>query len=165
MELYRRYGPALVRKAARMLGNREDARDAVQGLFVDLLDRSLPVELRGDAPEGALPYLYRALTNRCLNQLRDARTRARLLEREERLLAPSRTRCEDVVVSLDLLTKLCARLDAKVAEVLVYRYVDDLTQEGIAVMCGTSRKTVGARLAKIEEAARALARGGAGEGG
>ncbi len=164
MELYRRYGPALVRKAERMLGNREDARDAVQGLFVDLLDRTLPVELRGEAPEGALPYLYRALTNRCLNQLRDARTRARLLEREERLLAPNRTRCEDVVVSLDLLAKLCARLDAKVAEVLVFRYVDDLTQEEIAAMCGTSRKTVNARLAKIQEAV-ALIRGGAGEGG
>ena len=164
MELYRRYGPALVRKAERMLGNRDDARDAVQGLFVDLLDRTLPVELRGDAPEGALPYLYRALTNRCLNQLRDARTRARLLEREERLFHPARLRCEDAIVSLDVLTKLCARLDPKVAEVLVYRYVDDLTQEEIAQLSGTSRKTVHARLAKIQDAVRALM-GGAGDAG
>ncbi len=161
MELYRRYGPALVRKATRMLGNREDARDAVQGLFVDLLDRTLPVELRAEgAPEGALPYLYRALTNRCLNQLRDARTRARLLAREEGLLHPTRLRCEDAIVSLDVLTKLCARLDPKVAEVLVYRYVDDLTQEEIARLCGTSRKTVNARLAKIQQAVLQLRGGG-----
>jgi RNA polymerase sigma-70 factor (ECF subfamily) len=150
MDAYRRYGPALVRKAERMLGNREDARDAVQGLFVELLGG----ERDGERLE--LPYLYRALTNRCLNQLRDGKTRARLLAREEESLRPIRTRHEDAVIGLDLLTKLCGRLDAKVAEVLVYRYVDDLTQEEIATLCGTSRKTVNARLGRIHDEVRAL---------
>src|SRR5687768_13365769 len=36
---YRAYGPALVRKAERMLRNREDATDVVHALFVDLIPR------------------------------------------------------------------------------------------------------------------------------
>jgi DNA-directed RNA polymerase specialized sigma24 family protein len=50
MEAYERYGRALLRKAERVLGNREDARDVVQGLFADLHQKL-------DAPMD-LPYLY-----------------------------------------------------------------------------------------------------------
>ena len=72
---YRAYGPALVRKAERILRSREDAVDVVHALFVDLIPRwNRDVDL---------PYLYRAVTNRCLNLLRDRGTRARLLEREQ----------------------------------------------------------------------------------
>ena len=39
MELYRRYGPALLRKAERMLQDRDEPKDVVQGLFLDLLQR------------------------------------------------------------------------------------------------------------------------------
>jgi RNA polymerase sigma-70 factor (ECF subfamily) len=67
MELYQRYGPALLRKAARLLGNEADAQDVVQGLFVEMLRRR---DMDRD-----LPYLYRSVTNRCLNFLRDSGNR------------------------------------------------------------------------------------------
>jgi len=69
----------LLRKAERMLHNCEDAADVVQELFVDLLQRG--------QTEADLPYLYRAVTNRCLNVLRNADNRARLLAREEPMLS------------------------------------------------------------------------------
>ena len=78
---YQRFGPALVRKAERILRNREDAVDVVQALFTELI-------ARGAAPVD-LPYLYRAVTNRALNVVRDARGRARLLERQQAALAPA----------------------------------------------------------------------------
>ena len=64
---YRTFGPALIRKAERILRNREDAVDVVHALFVDLLSKP------PDAMD--LPYLYRAVTNRCLNVVRDRGTR------------------------------------------------------------------------------------------
>jgi RNA polymerase sigma-70 factor, ECF subfamily len=150
MEAYRRYGRALLRKGQRLLGNRTDAEDAVQGLFADLLSRG--------AGEVDLPYLYRALTNRCLNTLRDTSNRQRLLaQHEDAVRGVVRTRCDDEVIGMDLLLKLLDRLDPKATEVLVYRYFDDLTQEEIAELLATSRKTVGKRLDKIREAVRALA--------
>ena len=76
MELYRRYGPALLRKAERMLQDRDEAKDLVQGLFLDLLQRP--------ATPADLPYLYRAITHRCLNHLRDRRNQGRLLSNARR---------------------------------------------------------------------------------
>jgi RNA polymerase sigma-70 factor (ECF subfamily) len=150
-DAYLRYGPALVRKAQRLLRNADDATDLVQGLFVDLIARreQTPVEL---------PYLYRAVTNRCLNLIRDQRGRARLLEREQPALTPtSRLGDQARVIGLDLLGKLGERLDEGQLEVLVCRYLDEMTQDEIAEHLGLSRKTVGKRLARAHEEIAAIA--------
>jgi RNA polymerase sigma factor (sigma-70 family) len=150
MDTYQRYAPALIRKAERMLQSHDDALDVVHGLFVELFSR--------EESEIDLPYLYRAVTNRCLNLIRDRSARRRLLARQDVMLrGPVRTTCEDRAIDLDLLTKLSARLDQQCAEVLVYRYVDDMSQEEIASLLGLSRKTVGHRLDRIHRLVRELA--------
>jgi RNA polymerase sigma-70 factor (ECF subfamily) len=146
---YRAYGPALVRKAERVLRSREDAVDVVHGLFVDLIPR-----WNNDVD---LPYLYRAVTNRCLNLVRDRSTRARLLEREATAAAPvGRVRLDDEVVGVGLIGALADRLDEGHLEVLVARFVDDMTQEEIADHLGLSRKTIGKRLDRIRDEVIAL---------
>jgi RNA polymerase sigma-70 factor (ECF subfamily) len=152
MDLYARHGRALLRKAERMLGSRADAQDLVQGLFADLLERRARA---GDALD--LPYLYRAITNRCLDFLRDEKNRARLREaHDDALRGPVRTRCDDRVIDLDLLEKLARALDAPTLEILTYRFFDDMTQEEIATMTGLSRKTVGKKLDDVREAVARL---------
>ena len=65
------------------------------------------------------------------------------------------------MIGLDLLARLCEQLDAVHREVLVARYLDELTQDEIAELYGVSRKTVGKRLARVDAAAAALAAEGA----
>jgi RNA polymerase sigma-70 factor (ECF subfamily) len=139
---YRTWGPALVRKAERILRSREDAVDVVHALFADLIPRwSRDVDL---------PYLYRAITNRCLNVVRDRGTRARLLEREQQAATPvGRVRLDDQIVGVGLIAALADRLDQSHMEVLVARFVDDMTQDEIATHLGVSRKTIGKRLDRI----------------
>ena len=150
MELYRRYGPALLRKAERMLQDRDEAKDVVQGLFLDLLQRP-------DTP-AELPYLYRAITHRCLNHLRDRRNQGRLLSNADASVRGlARTLLDDRVVDRQLLASLADRIDAQAWEIVVYHFVDDLTQDEIATLIGTSRKTVVRRLQSIREEARRLA--------
>jgi RNA polymerase sigma-70 factor (ECF subfamily) len=150
MEAYRRYAPALLRKCRRMHLSQQDTEDIVQGLFLDLL--------KAGKTELDLPYLYRAVTNRCLNHLKYGENRRRLLQQHDTALrGPVRTPCDERVIGADLLAKLMERLDGKSAEVLVFRYFDDMTQDEIAALLGTSRKTVGKRLAKIRAAVHALA--------
>jgi RNA polymerase sigma-70 factor (ECF subfamily) len=146
---YRAYGPALVRKAERVLRSREDATDVVHALFADLIPRwSKDVDL---------PYLYRAVTNRCLNVLRDRGTRARLLEREAASAAPiARVRLDDQIVGVGLIAALADRLDEGHMQVLVARFVDDMTQEEIAEHLALSRKTIGKRLDRIRDEVMAL---------
>jgi RNA polymerase sigma-70 factor (ECF subfamily) len=149
MEIYQRYGPALLRKAERVLRNRDDAMDVVQGVFVDMLQKG--------QTQADLPYLYAAVTSRCLNHLRNRTTRARLLERQDPSLWGSpRTRCDEHMIGLDLLTKLVAQLDDSTLQVLIYKYFDDLSQEEIAQILDLSRKTIGKRLDRVRQAVIAL---------
>jgi RNA polymerase sigma-70 factor, ECF subfamily len=157
VDSYRRYGPALLRKARRLLRNDADALDVVQSLFLELLQEG--------RHELELPFLYRALTNRCLNLLRDERNRARLLERESpNLRGPVRIAPDTMTLGLDTVLKLSARVPAAVMETVVYRFVDELAQEEIAQVMGVSRKTVQNRLAQVEEALAALAAEGGARG-
>lgn len=138
-----------MRKAERILRSREDAADVVHALFVDLIPK-----WNNDVD---LPYLYRAVTNRCLNLVRDRGTRARLLEREGVSVAPvGRVRLEDEVVGVALIARLAEKLDEGHMEVLVCRFVDDMTQEEVAAHLGLSRKTIGKRLDRIRDEVIAL---------
>lgn len=132
-----------------MLRSREDAIDVVHSLFADLIPHwSKDVDL---------PYLYRAVTNRCLNVIRDRGTRARLLEREQTTAAPvARVRLDDQVVGVGLIAALADRLDEGHLEVLVARFVDDMTQDEIANQLRLSRKTIGKRLDRIRDEVIAL---------
>jgi RNA polymerase sigma-70 factor, ECF subfamily len=134
-----------------MLQSRASAEDQVQALFVDLLEK-------GEEPD--LAYLYRAITNRCLTLMRDEGNRARLLAAHDvALRGPARTRCDEHVIGLDLLAKLTRTLDDETLELLVYRYLDDMSQEEIAQMTGVSRKTVGKRLDRARAAVLSLTNG------
>jgi RNA polymerase sigma-70 factor (ECF subfamily) len=161
-DAYARYGRALLRKAERILQSRADAQDIVHALFADLLQRS------GAAAEASralgpsrdeleplldLPYLYRAVTNRCLTYVRDEKNRARLLEgHDEALRGTIRTRCDDRAIDMDLLLKLTHTLDEPTLEIVVCRFFDDMTQEEIAELLGISRKTVGRKLDDARDA-------------
>lgn len=144
MESYQRHGPALLRNAERILQNPDDALDVVQGLFMDLL--------AAGRDEPSFPYLYRAVTNRCIGMLRDRSNRRRLRERQAPALrGQGRTTFDEAIVSLDVLTKLVDRLDEPTSEVLVMHYWHDMSQGEIAELGGVSRKTVARRMARARE--------------
>lgn len=144
VDTYRRYGPALLRKARRLLRNEDDARDAVQALFVELIAR--------DELIGELPYLYRALTHRCLNAIRDEKNRTRLLERESPALAGATRIAPDTqALGLAALCKLSDLVEESVMETLVYRFYDEMGLEEIAVTMRVSRKTVQNRLQRASD--------------
>jgi RNA polymerase sigma-70 factor (ECF subfamily) len=73
------------------------------------------------------------------------------------LVPAARTACDDRVIGLDLLSKVIRELDEVEAEVLTYRYLDDMTLEEIATLLGVSRKTVGKRLDRVRKTVRRIA--------
>ncbi|MCB9744793.1 MAG: sigma-70 family RNA polymerase sigma factor [Alphaproteobacteria bacterium] len=152
MQLYTRYAPAVLRKCERMLGDRQEAEDVTQSLFVDLLRRG-----RDDVD---LPYLYRAATNRCLNRMRDRRRRVELLDQHSGVFAAHGPAPDSQVIPRDLVQRLVGELDERSAEIFVYRFLDGMNQDEIAGLLGTSRRTVVKRLAHIRERVGELAREG-----
>jgi len=147
MQLYERYGPMLLRKAERVLRSRAEAEDVVQHLFLELLE--------SEHVNTDLPYLYRAVTNRCLSLMRDEKNRARLLAEDAGESFTPRRQGEDLP-SLDLLRKLAASLDDEHGGVLVLYFFDELSLEEIADIVGVHRKTVAKRVETIRARAKKI---------
>lgn len=69
---YTRYGPMVLRRCRRLLGDEQAACDAMQEVFLKVLSRR--ERLTGDYPSA---LLYRIATNTCLNKIREERKRGR----------------------------------------------------------------------------------------
>ncbi len=152
--LYADVAPALVRKGTRMLGARADAEDVVQQLFVDLIHRG-----RADVDLG---YLFRAVTNRCLNRMRDRSRRAALLARHGTDLHPTeRPRVDDRLVSVDVLLRTIDQLGDRQSEIFALHFVDGIDQGAVGRLLGVDRRTVARHVARIREVVAAVA----GDGG
>jgi RNA polymerase sigma-70 factor (ECF subfamily) len=143
---YARYGRALIRKAERMLGT-ADAEDIVHGLFTDLI--------RSPSSSIDLPYLYRAVTNRCLTHMRDQKNRARLLEARA-IVSEAPCRAEEHFLDIDMATRLFGQLDDELSQLVVFRFFDNMSLEEISEVMNLSRKTVSKRLEVVREHVRLL---------
>ena len=67
--LYRSYGALVKRRARGILGDEQEAQDAMQEVFVRVI--AAMGEFRGQSQPST--WLYRITTNLCLNRIRDSR--------------------------------------------------------------------------------------------
>lgn len=107
-------------------------------------------QFRGDTDVGG--WLYRITTNHCLNRLRSGRRRT-AREQSDSAATWSGWEAPDPYLrsaARDQLDSLFRQLDTLGQSILIYRYLDGMTQEEIATVTGKSRRTVGKRLKKID---------------
>ena len=146
-ELYRVYGPLVLRRARAMLGDENAARDAAHDVFVKVLGAL--AAFRNEA--SPVTWLYRATTNHCLNVLRTKLRRPEEEQQEEQdALAEESLSVTDRLT----LTTVLARVPEHLREIAVYYYLDQMSHEEIAGLMGLSRRTVGNRLVEFHTAAR-----------
>ncbi|MET8468867.1 RNA polymerase sigma factor [Streptomyces sp. NPDC006422] len=143
--LVQRHAPALLRLATRLLGSRTEAEDAVQDAFVSAW-RRLP-EFRGAAAFGT--WMYRIVTNRCLNVLRSRRPVVPLekvpdVAAPEHAVSPARiTEARDAVRELG---EALDQLSAEQRACWVLRELDGRPYDFIADTVGISQEAVRARV-------------------
>ena len=146
--LYRSHGHIVLRRARALLGSEEDAQEALQEVFASLL--RAPHSLRNAT--SAVGWLYQSTTHFCLNQLRNRRTGARLLQSSV-APAPAHVAGRGGEVLAEL-RRVLSRLPADVAAATVYHHLDGMTHAEVAGLLGCSRRKVGYLL---ERAQRSLA--------
>ncbi|MFJ3838018.1 RNA polymerase sigma factor [Streptomyces sp. NPDC090054] len=143
--LVRRYGPAMLRLADQLLGDRTEAEDAVQDAFLNAW-RKLP-EFRGDSAFGT--WLHRIVTNRCLNVLRSRRPVADLADVPEPA-APehqcSPGRAAESQAAVRELGRAMGALSPEQRACWVLREVEGVPYETIAELVGISQEAVRARV-------------------
>jgi len=150
-DLYRQYGPVVYRRALAILADEEDAREAVQDVFLTVQRKWS--SFRGES--SPMTWIYRVATNHCLNRIRARRTRARAMsELRER---ESDSRLPDPAAAVErreLVGRLLRHFDTRKVQILVHRFYDDMTQEEIGRVLGISERAVRKALKKIMEEAR-----------
>ncbi|MEU2717687.1 RNA polymerase sigma factor [Streptomyces sp. NPDC007205] len=143
--LVRHHGPMLLQTAARLLGDRTEAEDAVQEAFVSAW-RKLP-EFRGESAFGT--WMYRIVTNKCLNLLR-ARRPAAALEAVAEPLAPdhqvSPARAVEGQAAVEALAQAMTVLSPEQRVCWVLRELNGLSYEAVADIVGISQEAVRGRV-------------------
>ncbi|MFD3456596.1 RNA polymerase sigma factor [Streptomyces sp. NPDC058691] len=143
--LVRRHSGPMLALAHHLLGNSADAEDAVQEAFLSAW-RRLP-EFRGDA--AFRTWMYRIVTNRCLNTLRRRTTAVPLDTVPEPTTGTAGSGPAGVAESgaaTAALARALARLNPEQRACWVLRELHGLHYEEIAQIVGVSEQTVRGRL-------------------
>jgi RNA polymerase sigma-70 factor (ECF subfamily) len=140
-ELVRRHRLATYRVALRLLGDESDAEDATQDAFVQAW-RNLG-GFRSDAAFST--WMYRVVTNRCLNMLR-ARRRTEPLPDDREAPASSPDRIAEARWQVEDLKLAILRLTPEQRAPLVLRELQGCSYEEIAEALGVSISAVKSRL-------------------
>jgi RNA polymerase sigma factor (sigma-70 family) len=127
---------SVFRRARRLLGEEEAAKDVTQDVFL----RALKID--GKPLSSPAAWSYRVVTNLCLKRLRDTRRRAELLSS----WLPDESR-EDGPDARLLLHRILEQVPTDLRNIATYCYVDELSHQEIALILGVSRRTIGNRLA------------------
>jgi RNA polymerase sigma-70 factor (ECF subfamily) len=138
--LVARYHPPLFRVAARLLGDREEARDVTQTTFLKAY-KSLA---SCDRQRKFFSWIYRILINECLNILR---ARRQMQELDERMATPEGE--ADPIESGETrrrVRKALLQLPPEQRDVIVLRHFAEMRYEQIAAAVGVPEKTVKSRL-------------------
>jgi RNA polymerase sigma-70 factor (ECF subfamily) len=139
--LSRRYGPMVLRRCRRLLGNEDEALDACQDVFVRVLEHRSRLDDRYPSS-----LLYRIATNVCLNRIRDNRRDP--VTRDETVLMQIARSEEPGGLSEArlLLARLFGRHPESSRTIAVLHFVDGLTLEEVAAETGMSLSGVRKRL-------------------
>ncbi|MEP6859627.1 MAG: sigma-70 family RNA polymerase sigma factor [Deltaproteobacteria bacterium] len=140
---YCTYGPMVLRRCRKLLGDDHTARDAMHDVFVHILSRA--DELDHQAPSS---LLFKVATNVCLNRLRARKRRpedgdALLVEIAERTDPAARSAAR---AALDTLFR---NEPDDTALIAVLHLHDRMTLEEVAAEVGMSVSGVRKRLAKL----------------
>lgn len=133
------YEAEAIGHAVAILGNREDAMDAVQEAFIDTfqtLDRI-------DLTRRFYPWFYIILRNRCYKLAAGRKKREASSSDEMEILAPvSSIRPEDTM----LLEQVMLELPAEDRELITLRHLDGLSYEELAERLAVPQGTIMSRL-------------------
>lgn len=141
-DLFERYHGVVFRRCLALLRNEDDAAEAVQEVFVAAIAGLGRFRLRASP----LTWLYAIATRHCLQQLRNRSAR----ELKHALFVDATVEYPDLAARADL-ERVLARLSLEELELTVHAFRDGLTQEEIAELMRTSRKTVGKKLSRLTE--------------
>ena len=140
-QLYRQYGPMVMRRCRQLLRDEDLALDTTQDVFVRLIERR--DHLRADYPSS---LLYRIATNICLNRIRDAKKRKTSTDQKLLEQIADLDDAEGQIEARSVLARLFGLERETTRTMAVLHYVDGMTLKEVAGEVGMSVSGVRKRL-------------------
>ncbi len=151
LELVEFYYPRCLRFARNMLGNDEDAEEAVQDAFVRVHD-SFP-RFREDARFD--PWLFRILANRCRTLMARTRRHRSMIEYGDLPVTAAAPEEEVGADWAEEVRMVLESLPVDQREAFLLRHVEDMSYEDIAAMTGVRLSALRMRVKRACDALRA----------
>lgn len=149
--LYEQYGFVIFGRCRRILRSEDDARDALQTVFLRLLECG---SLLRD-PQRVVPWIYRTAQNYCFNFLRDRKKFDTGADPDE---LPQEPGTEERLDARQIIRLALGCHDRRVREAVYFTYVEELGQEEIRAITGQSPATIRRNLRKFDESLPELKR-------
>ncbi|MEM6290670.1 MAG: sigma-70 family RNA polymerase sigma factor [Myxococcota bacterium] len=143
--LYRSYGPMVLRRCQKMLRDEDEAMDAMQDVFVQIVRRKDILEDRGLSS-----LLYRTATNTCLNKIRSAKRRPKDPATDMLSQIAAASDAVDQAEARSVLGRLFGAEAESTGTIAVLHLHDGLTLEETANAVGMSVSGVRKRLRKLK---------------
>jgi len=147
-DLYKKYGPMVLRRCRQLLMNEESALDAMQDTFVKIL--RYQKTLSATYPSG---LLYRIATNVCLNIIRKRKKFADFPCDEVLSIIAAVDDVEEKVLQKDLIMQIFQKEKISTKVIAVMHYVDGMTLKEVADEVGLSISGVRKRLRILKKRA------------
>jgi len=157
--IFREYAPLVYRTAYAVAGNREDADDILQTIFLRLLRREFPPDLARN-PEA---YLYRAAVNLSLDTIKVRKRQPRRTDDPDHVETPVAAQSAIDDEMHRRLYEAIGQLEPQAAEILILRYVHNTSDAKIAKMLHVSRTVVAVRLYRTRARLKKLIQAALGE--
>lgn len=145
-ELYKKYGPMVLRRCRFLLRDEEKALDAMQDVFVNLITNCEKIE--GTYPSS---LLYRIATNLCLNIIRDEQRHPETVNDDIFKYIADYNDPADAVSAKDLIDSVFRDEKASTREIAIMLYIDRMTLEQTAFQTGLSVSGVRKRMRLLKE--------------
>jgi RNA polymerase sigma factor (sigma-70 family) len=142
--LYEQYGFLIHRTCLRILGSEDDAKDAVQAVFLKLLSQYASIR----NTEKVVPWIFNSAKNHCFNLLRYNKKFMGSPESDE---TPSIDGFDEKISARELIRLVFQNHGKKVRDAVYYTYVEQFDQREIQKLTGQSPATIRRNLKRFKD--------------
>jgi RNA polymerase sigma factor (sigma-70 family) len=145
-ELYNQYGFLVYQTCLKILGSTEDAKDALQAVFLKLMNYYATITDR----EKIVPWIFTAAKNHCFNVLR-FRKKFSGCRDADTVAAEDGDRFDERIAAQELITMAFLNHSKDVRDAVYFTYAEAFDQEEIRKLTGQSPATVRRNLKRFRD--------------
>jgi RNA polymerase sigma factor (sigma-70 family) len=149
-QLYEQYGYMIYRTCVRILHSEDDAKDALQSVFVKLLENYGAIS----DPGKVVPWIFSTARNHCFNLLRYQRRFERSVDADD--LPSSGENFGKAFEARETIRIIFKSQGKRVREAAYYTYVEEFDQREIQKITGQSPATIRRNLSRFKKSLPSL---------